>query len=74
VNCGERNERQPIQGSWGGAPGGVLTHSPWSGCQGALALNLKAFPRLNVYRKYKVTFSKRNFAKLKITDISGMRA
>jgi len=32
---GERAERKPITGVWGGAPSGVQGQSPWSGSQGA---------------------------------------
>ena len=32
---GERAEREPITGVWGGAPSGVQGQSPWSGGQGA---------------------------------------
>ena len=40
---GERAEREPLQGSGGGAPSGTQGQSPWSGGQGRSPLKLAIF-------------------------------
>ena len=48
---GERAERKPITGVWGGAPSGVQGQSPWSGSQGAKPPEAETLLLLNVQWK-----------------------
>jgi len=40
---GERVEREPIMGVWGGAPSGVQEQSPWWGVRGAKPPEAESF-------------------------------
>ena len=65
---GERAEREPITGVWGGAPSGVQGQSPWSGGRNPPeAESLLAFQRPITARKISsFTVS----SKLSVCDVS----